>query len=100
MTKKHTTSLGKPFDMDAFRAKNEKVRAVGNMSVNARGDIIDSNNRVINDANRRVSEMYKKTMQNYTPAKQTKPAKTQPPVDPIVEPGPDDLDLDVPNPKK
>ena len=64
MSKLHKTALGKPIDMASLRAKNEKVRAVGNMNVNARGDIIDSNNRVINDANKRVNVMYEKTMQN------------------------------------
>jgi hypothetical protein len=50
--------------MAAIRAKNEKVRAVGNMNVNARGDILDSNNNIIADANKRVNAMYQKTMQN------------------------------------
>lgn len=62
--KKHITALGKPFDMSALRAKNEKMRAVGNMNVNARGDIIDNNNEVVNDKNKRINTMYSKTMQN------------------------------------
>lgn len=104
MTKKHITSLGKSFDMDAFRAKHEKVRAVGNMPVNARGDIIDSNNNVIHDANKRVSEMYQRTIQKQTMAA-PKSARTttthvssQPPE--VEEKAPDDLDLDTPNPEK
>ena len=92
--------MGKPFDMDAFRSKNEKVRAVGNMPVNARGDIIDSNNRVIHDVNKRVGEMYNKTMQTYNtqPPKSSRAIKSTPP--PPDEIAPDDLDLDLPNPKK
>jgi hypothetical protein len=58
------TAAGKMLDMNALIAKNERTRAVGNMNVNARGDIIDSHNRVINDATRRVSSMYNKTMQS------------------------------------
>lgn len=69
MSKKHLTAMGKQIDMAALRAKNEMVRAVGNMNVNARGDIIDSHNNVINDSNKRVNVMYQKTMQS-VPAKQ------------------------------
>ncbi len=39
---KYRTAMGKTVDMAALTAKNEKVRAVGNMSVNARGDTIDA----------------------------------------------------------
>ena len=100
MSKKHVTALGKQFDMDAFRAKHEKTRAVGNMSVNARGDVIDSNDQVINDNNKRVSAMYRNTMQSYGPKTKAVPAKPSAIVADIPEPGPDDLDLDVPNPEK
>lgn len=98
MTKKHTTSLGKPFDMDALIAKNEKVRAVGNMNVNARGDIIDSHNRVITDANKRVSAMYKKSTQNIS--KNTKVEKSKILKDETSQHELDDIDDDIPNPKK
>lgn len=105
MSKKHVTALGVPFDMAGLRTKNEKVRAVGNMNVNARGDVIDSNNNVINDSNNRVNAMYKKTMQQ-TP--KTAPVTKQQ-VDKNVStyvPGQvskselADLDDDIPNPKK
>lgn len=48
MTKKvYTTARGKPVDMGTLRLQNEKVRAVGNMGVNARGDRIDAQGNVI-----------------------------------------------------
>jgi len=106
MSKKHVTALGLPFDMAGLRTKNEKVRAVGNMNVNARGDIIDSNNNVINDSNNRVNAMYKKTMQQPVKAG---PVVQPPPLDKNVStyiPGQvskselADLDDDIPNPKK
>lgn len=59
MTKRRTAQ-GKMIDMDALRAKNEHVRAVGNMHVNARGDIIDAHGKVINDSTKRVNEHYMK----------------------------------------
>lgn len=57
------TANGKMIDMNALIARHEKTRAVGNMNVNARGDTIDSHNRVINDSSKRVNNLYKKTMQ-------------------------------------
>ena len=40
----YRSAQGKMVDMSVLAAKNEKVRAVGNMNVNARGDVIDENN--------------------------------------------------------
>lgn len=54
------TALGKTVDMSAVATKNEKVRAVGNMNVNARGDVINNNNEVVNDATNRVKASYSK----------------------------------------
>jgi hypothetical protein len=122
MAKLHKTALGKTFDMAALRAKNEKVRAVGNMNVNARGDIIDSNNNVIHDANKRVNVMYEKTMQNPAASRRKAPAPAAAPTATVAAPAaspspaptklePDvsdaevysasaDLDDDIPNPEK
>ena len=58
----HRSALGKQIDMSALVAQNEKVRAVGNMNVNARGDIIDSHGRVVQENTQRVNSMYKKTV--------------------------------------
>ena len=60
----HRSAMGKSIDMSAVRSKNEKVRAIGNMSVNSRGDIIDSNNQVVNDGSQRVNRVYNKTTAN------------------------------------
>lgn len=100
--KTHTTALGVPFDMASFRAKNEKIRAVGNMNVNARGDILDSNNNVIDSRNKIVNRMYEKTMQATT-VKQAVGNPTAPANIPPGEVGQgelNDLDDDIPNPKK
>ena len=56
----YNSANGKKVDMGALRLKNEKVRAVGNMRVNARGDIIDDNNEVIRTRNEQVDTQYKK----------------------------------------
>lgn len=61
--RKYRTALGKIVDMAALAAKNEKVRAVGNMRVNARGDSIDSEGKVIVPVTQKVGEQYSKTVQ-------------------------------------
>lgn len=58
------TAQGKMVDINALMSKNEKVRAVGNMKVNARGDIIDNQGRIIKSVNERVNESYGKTVGN------------------------------------
>lgn len=60
----YRSALGKPVDMSALAAKNERTRAVGNMKVNARGDTIDSNGKVLVPATQKVAENYSKTVGN------------------------------------
>jgi hypothetical protein len=61
MTRKvYKSAMGKTVDLGALLLQNEQVRAVGNMGVNAAGDIIDSANRVIDPRNRQVQRQYKK----------------------------------------
>jgi len=56
--------MGKSVDMSSLVARNEKVRAVGNMNVNARGDTIDAEGRVIKPVNEKVNNAYSKTVGN------------------------------------
>ena len=42
MAKIYRSSQGKGIDLGALLLRNETVRAVGNMNVNARGDRIDN----------------------------------------------------------
>ena len=60
----YRSALGKQVDMAALISKNQKVRAVGNMSVNARGDTIDSFGRVIQPVTEKVTTNYSKTVGN------------------------------------
>ena len=64
MTQKvYKTANGKTLDMGALMLKNENVRAVGNMKVNARGDIVDDMNNVIDAKTRQVNRQYNKQIQ-------------------------------------
>lgn len=59
MTKEvYKSANGKPVDMGALRLQNEKVRAVGNMKVNARGDEINDRNQVIRSKPEQVNSQY------------------------------------------
>jgi len=60
----HRTALGKQLDMAALAAKHERVRAVGNMNVNARGDVIDAYGRVVVPVTEKVSQSYARTIGN------------------------------------
>lgn len=101
---KTVSAMGKPVDMAAIRSKNENVRAVGNMRVNARGDQIDSNNKVVAPAGQRVNRVYSRTTANPTavaerkqPVDNTTPVSAtpaiQPPVEQYSEPSTEELDM-------
>ena len=60
----YKSAMGKVVDLGALILENENIRAVGNMGVNARGDILDSANRVIDNKNRQVQRQYKKQATN------------------------------------
>lgn len=94
---KYRTALGKTVDMAALAAKNEKVRAISNVkNLNARGDTIDSNGRVITPATQKVGDQYAKTVGN----KSAQPARHAPsPTAKQAEPKPqlttEELELDA-----
>lgn len=59
----YRTANGKMLDMRALALKNETVRAVGNMKVNARGDKLDANNAVIKTRPSQINDMYQQEVQ-------------------------------------
>lgn len=62
--KTYKTAMGKNVDMGSLRLQNEQVRAVGNMKVNARGDLLDDMNRVISKKTDQVNQQYNKQVTN------------------------------------
>lgn len=61
MTKQvYRTARGKNIDMGALILQNENVRAVGNMKVNARGDLLDDKGNVIKSKPEQVNTQYNK----------------------------------------
>jgi len=63
----YRSANGKTVDMGALRLQNERVRAVGNMRVNARGDVINDNNEVIRTRNEQVGKQYQAQSRPQTP---------------------------------
>jgi hypothetical protein len=68
----YRSANGKPVDMGALRLKNEKVRAVGNMKVNARGDEINETGQVIRKKNEQVNKQYQKQIKVTRPSSKPK----------------------------
>ena len=56
----YKSAMGKTVDMGSLLLQNERVRAVGNMNVNARGDRLDSNNQIVEPKNQQAQRRYKK----------------------------------------
>ena len=85
MTRKvYRTAQGKMVDLGALQLRNETVRSVGNMKVNARGDLIDSNNRAINSRNQQVDRQYRRQTSNVsnTPVQHARSATVDIPAPP------------------
>lgn len=62
--KVYRTASGQEVDLQKLLLKNEKVRAVGNMNVNARGDVLDSGNKNIASRREQVNKQYRKQIGN------------------------------------
>jgi hypothetical protein len=68
MTRKvYKSAMGKTVDLGSLILQNEQVRAVGNMGVNAVGDVVDSSNQVIDQRNRQVQRQYHRQNTGATP---------------------------------
>ena len=96
MTRKvYRTAQGKMVDLGRLQLQNENTRAVGNMGVNARGDRIDSQNRVVDAKPKQVQRQYNRQATETarpTPAKQAAPRKIE------IPPPPEDFQDDFVKP--
>lgn len=64
MGKTYKTANGQDIDMERLILKNETTRAVGNMNVNARGDVVDNGNKVTSSRSAQVNKSYRKQIGN------------------------------------
>ena len=80
--KLYRTMQGKMVDIDKLRAANEEVKAVGNMNVNARGDVLGVGGNVATPKSQVIKNYYEapKGRVDDTPAraKPTPPRRTAP----------------------
>jgi len=56
--KLYRTMQGRMVDIEKLRASNENVRAVGNMRVNARGDIVGASGQIVKTKEEQMKEYY------------------------------------------
>jgi hypothetical protein len=79
-TNVYKSAMGRPVDMSTLMLEGEQTRAVGNMNVNARGDLLDSSNRVVESKPKQVQKQYQKQVTHAAPvlpATSTRAAKKQ-----------------------
>ena len=84
--KMYRTMQGRMVDIDQLRAANESVQAVGNMKVNARGDVLGANGQVITPKAQVIKKYYEQpkgkasegpSRIKQTPASETKAVETK-----------------------
>ena len=81
--KMYKTMQGRMVDIEKLRAANESVQAVGNMNVNARGDVVGPGGNVVTTKETVIQKYYEqpKGMVSDTPTKN----KPQPAPEPTVK---------------
>ena len=67
----YRTMQGRMVDIEKLRAANESVQAVGNMNVNARGDVLGASGQVVTPKEQIIKKYYEqpKGMVSDTPSK-------------------------------
>jgi hypothetical protein len=76
MTNKiYRSAQGKVVDLGALVLQNENTRAVGNMKVNARGDRIDENGKIIATRGEQVNKSINRTTSNVKSSQPPAPAR-------------------------
>lgn len=67
MSKVYKTARGRMVDMDKVKLANETTVAVGNMRVNARGDVIGAGNQISASRNQVMDQVYAVEEAPYSP---------------------------------
>ena len=100
MTRKvYKSAMGKTVDMGSLLLQNERVRAVGNMNVNARGDRLDSNNQIVEPKNQQAQRRYRKQSNvSAGPAHSSTRSAKQQVQQPMVDPTDNFSDLPIDEP--
>jgi hypothetical protein len=95
MTRKvYKSAMGRTVDMGALLLQNEQTRAVGNMNVNARGDLLDGQNRVIEPRNKTAQRQYRRQSSSTAPIPTTQNSREAKKL--VADPQPQDTFDDLP----
>jgi hypothetical protein len=93
----YRTMQGRMVDIEKLRAANESVQAVGNMNVNARGDVLGAGGKIITSKAQVMKQYYEKPKgmvddtpirSQPTPAPRVQPKKTIQKMTPVSTPAP------------
>jgi len=86
--KMYRSMQGKMIDIEKLRAANENVQAVGNMNVNARGDVLGAGGKIVTPKETIISKYYEqpKGMVSDTPASKPMPAPRRQPPKQVAKP--------------
>ena len=81
---------GRMIDIEKLRAANENVQAVGNMNVNAKGDVLGAGGKVVTPKETVIRKYYEqpKGMVSDTPGSKPMPAPRREPPKPIAKASP------------
>jgi hypothetical protein len=82
--KMYRTMQGRMVDIEKLRASNEGVRAVGNMNVNARGDMVGSGGQIVKTKEEQMKEYYEAPKGQASDARSTRVREAKP--QPIPQP--------------
>ncbi len=76
----YRTMQGRMIDIEKLRAANEDIRAVGNMNVNARGDVIGPNGQIVKTKQEVVAKYYEQPRGKVSegPAREGRPKRVAP----------------------
>ena len=104
----YRTMQGRMVDIEKLRTANESVQAVGNMNVNARGDVLGAGGQVVTSKETVIKQYYEQpkgmvsdapTKNKPTPAPKAEPVKTVQKMTPVAsKPAP--TKTVAPQPKK
>ena len=78
---------GRMIDIEKLRAANENVQAVGNMNVNARGDVLGAGGKVVTPKETVIKKYYEQPrgMVSDTPVSKPMPAPRREPPKPMAK---------------
>ena len=86
--KMYRSMQGRMIDIEKLRAANESVQAVGNMNVNARGDVIGAGGKIVTPKETVIKKYYEqpKGMVSDTVVSTPMPAPRKEPPKPVAKP--------------